>query len=90
VIRPLAFCKEKDIVEYASLREFPIIPCNLCGSQENMQRKIIKQMMNEWEIKYPDRKEIILTSLKNIHPSHLFDSKIFDFISLTENQVEVD
>lgn len=79
VIRPLAFCKEADIMEYATAKQYPIIPCNLCGSQENMQRKVIKQMMIDWEQKYPDRKEIILTALKNIHPSHLFDKRMFDF-----------
>lgn len=85
VIRPLAFCKEKDITEYAISRKFPIIPCNLCGSQENMQRKVVKKMMSDWEEKYPDRKEIIYTSLKNIHPSHLFDTRMYDFIALEEN-----
>ena len=84
VIRPLAYCKEKQIAEYAQLRGFPIIPCNLCGSQENMQRKIIKKMMNDWEEKYPDRKEIIYTSLKNIHPSHLFDKTKYNFEELAD------
>lgn len=83
VIRPLAYCKEKDIIEYAQLRAFPIIPCNLCGSQENMQRKVIKKMMNEWEEKYPDRKEVMYNALKNIHPSHLYDSGLFDFKSIS-------
>ncbi len=83
VIRPLAYCKEKQIEEYAQYRQFPIIPCNLCGSQENMQRKVIKKMMEEWEEKYPDRKEIIYTSLKHIHPSHLFDKSMYDFQHLT-------
>lgn len=82
VIRPLAYAKEKDITAYAAQRNFPIIPCNLCGSQENMQRKIIKQLMTDWEEKYPNRKEIIYNSLKNIHPSHLFDSNLFDFKNL--------
>ena len=84
VIRPLAYCKEKQIAEYAQMRQFPIIPCNLCGSQENMQRKIIKKMMNDWEEKYPDRKEIIYTSLKNIHPSHLFDKTKYNFEDLAD------
>ena len=79
VIRPLSYCKEKDIIDYAAFRNFPIIPCNLCGSQENMQRKVIKKMMIEWEEKYPNRKEIIYNALKNIHPSHLFDKNLFDF-----------
>ncbi len=84
VIRPLAYCKESDIVAYASAQEFPIIPCNLCGSQENMQRKVIKKMMQEWEVSYPNRKEIIYNALKNIHPSHLYDKDLFDFKNLTE------
>jgi tRNA 2-thiocytidine biosynthesis protein TtcA len=84
VIRPLAFCKEADIESYAVHRQSPIIPCNLCGSQENMQRKVIKSMMIEWEEKYPNRKEIMLTALGKVHPSHLFDSGIYDFESLTD------
>lgn len=82
VIRPLAFCKEKDIQVYADYKKFPIIPCNLCGSQQNMQRKIIKNMLNEWELQYPDRKEIIMNSLSNISPSHLLDKDLYDFINL--------
>ena len=66
--------------EYSVLREFPLIPCNLCGSQPKLQRQIIKGMMNTWEKEYPDRKEIIMTSLKNVHHSHLFDKKVFDFL----------
>jgi len=79
VIRPLVYCPEDMIVKYAELREFPIIPCNLCGSPPNLQRSIIKEMINKWELEYPDRKEIILTSLKNIHSSHLLDTSIYDF-----------
>jgi tRNA 2-thiocytidine biosynthesis protein TtcA len=82
VIRPLVFCNEEDIEIYAQYKNFPIIPCNLCGSQENLQRKKIKQMMKDWSIQYPDRNEIIFTALKNIHPSHLYDKKIFDFNKL--------
>lgn len=85
VIRPLAYCKEEWIEEYAQHMAFPIIPCNLCGSQENMQRKVVKKMMKEWEEKYPDRKEIIFTSLKNIHPSHLFDTSLYNFKKLDEH-----
>lgn len=81
VIRPLVYCPEALIREYAELREFPLIPCNLCGSQPKLQRQIIKKMINDWEHEYPDRKEIILTSLKNVHHSHLFDKKAFDFLS---------
>lgn len=79
VIRPLAFCREEDIAAYADYRQFPIIPCNLCGSQENMQRKVIKQMMIDWEKNYPNRKEIMLTALSKVHPSHLLDVNLFDF-----------
>jgi tRNA 2-thiocytidine biosynthesis protein TtcA len=86
VIRPLAYCKENDIAQYALERQFPIIPCNLCGSQENMQRKVVKKMMQEWEEKYKDRKEIIYTSIKNIHLSHLYDKSLFDFESLTSDE----
>lgn len=91
VIRPLVYCPEHLIQEYAVLREFPIIPCNLCGSQPKMQRQMIKEMLNSWEMEYPDRKEIIMTSLKNVHPSHLLDNKIFDFgdFSLDPQVVEI-
>lgn len=88
VIRPLAFCKEEDIAAYAEEKQFPIIPCNLCGSQENMQRKVMKQMMAEWEVKYPNRKETMLTALSNVHTSHLFDVHQFDFIELAELNVQ--
>lgn len=87
VIRPLSFCKEEDIAAYAAEKEFPIIPCNLCGSQENMQRKVVKKMMLEWEEKHPNRKEIMLTALSNVHTSHLFDARQFDFLSLVETDV---
>jgi tRNA 2-thiocytidine biosynthesis protein TtcA len=82
VIRPLAFCREKDIERYSVLRQFPIIPCNLCGSQPNMQRKIIKKMLQDWDQVYPNRSEIIYTSLQNIHPSHMMDKTLFDFVNL--------
>ena len=64
------------------MREFPIIPCNLCGSQENMQRKVIKKMMLDWEAQYPNRKEIMMTALSNIHTSHLFDVNRYDFMEM--------
>jgi tRNA 2-thiocytidine biosynthesis protein TtcA len=82
VIRPLAYCKEKDIESYASLQAFPIIPCNLCGSQQNMQRQVIKKMLKDWETQYPDRTEVIFNSIKNISPSHLLDQDIYDFKDL--------
>ena len=84
VIRPLAYCKEQEIAAFAEIQNFPIIPCTLCGSQENMQRKVIKKMLADWETTYPNRKEIIFTALKNIHPSHLFDPKAFDFLALKD------
>jgi tRNA 2-thiocytidine biosynthesis protein TtcA len=79
VIRPLAYCTEKDIARYARGMEFPIIPCNLCGSQENMQRKTIKEMLNAWELKYPGRSQTIFTAMQNVAPSHLLDGSLFDF-----------
>ena len=74
VIRPLAYCKEKDLIRYADWKEFPIIPCNLCGSQENLQRKAIKQMLNDWDKRFPGRIEIMFRSLQNVVPSHLLDN----------------
>lgn len=82
VIRPLAYCRETLIEEYARMRNFPIIPCNLCGSQKNMQRKIIKQMLLNWEKEYPDRMEIIFNALTNISPSHLLDRELYDFVRM--------
>ena len=79
VIRPLAYCKEADIVEYAEFKKFPIIPCNLCGSQDGLQRQAIKDLLNGWDKKFPGRKEIIFRSLKNISPSHMLDVNLFDF-----------
>jgi tRNA 2-thiocytidine biosynthesis protein TtcA len=79
VIRPLAYCAEQDIQAYASLRQFPIIPCNLCGSQENLQRTQIKQMLQTWETQYPGRMESIFHSLQTVVPSHLADVNLFDF-----------
>lgn len=79
VIRPLAYCKEKDIEEYSKLANFPIIPCTLCGSQEGLQRQQLKEMMLEWEEKFPNRKEIVFNALKNVSPTHLLDKNLFDF-----------
>ena len=91
VIRPLVYCAEKAIQEYADLREFPIIPCNLCGSQPKMQRQMIKKMLDSWEVEYPGRKQTIMTSLKHVHTSHLFDKKAFDFHDLLkEFKLETD
>lgn len=83
VIRPLAYCNESDISRYAQAMEFPIIPCNLCGSQENLQRQKIKQMLTDWEREYPGRTESIFTGLQQVVPSHLLDNTLFDFQGLT-------
>ena len=82
VLRPLSYCKEGDIQIYSDLVKHPIIPCNLCGSQTNLQRKKIKELIKEWELIYPNRKAIIFNSLQNISPSHLLDRNIFDFDKL--------
>ncbi len=79
LIRPLAYCSEKDLIKYAEIHEFPIIPCNLCGSQDGLQRQTTKMMLQEWEDKYPGRIENIFRSLKNIKPSQLADTELFDF-----------
>ena len=82
VIRPLAYCRERDIKEYSALKEFPIIPCNLCGSQDNLQRQAIKSMLREWDRKYPGRTETIFASIQNVVPTHLADTELFDFKSI--------
>ena len=79
VIRPLAYCAEKDIARFARVMEFPIIPCNLCGAQENLQRQNIKEMLAAWERQYPGRSQTIFTAMQNIKPSHLLDGNLFDF-----------
>jgi tRNA 2-thiocytidine biosynthesis protein TtcA len=79
VIRPLVYCEETDLEAYAELQRFPIIPCTLCGSQENLQRKHVKIMLREWEKRHPGRIENIMRSLQNASPSHLLDRKLFDF-----------
>ena len=82
VIRPLAYVREDDITAYAAARQFPIIPCNLCGSQENLQRKQVKRMMDAWERESPGRIETIARALGDIRPSQLGDPKLFDFLAL--------
>ena len=79
VIRPLIYCEEKDLASYAELRQFPIIPCNLCGSQENLKRNEMKAMLREWEKRHPGRVETMLNSLKHVRTSHLLDRGAFDF-----------
>ena len=82
VIRPLAYCNESDIAAYAGLKGFPIMPCNLCGSQQTLQRKVIKQMLQEWERRFPGRIESVFRSLTSVAPSQLADPSVFDFASL--------
>ena len=83
VIRPLAYVKEKDLARYAEVRAFPIIPCDLCGSQDQLQRKQVKQLMRQWEKEFPGRVETIFNSLQRVAPSHLLDRKLFDFPAVT-------
>ncbi|MDV6251044.1 tRNA 2-thiocytidine(32) synthetase TtcA [Vibrio sp. EA2] len=82
VIRPLTYCREKDLIKYAEHKDFPIIPCNLCGSQENLQRQSIKAMLIEWDKKTPGRVEAIFKSIQNVSPSQLADKELFDFVNL--------
>ncbi|WP_417500635.1 tRNA 2-thiocytidine(32) synthetase TtcA [Marinobacter sp.] len=79
VIRPLAYSREKDIARYAKLRQYPIIPCNLCGSQENLQRQVIKDMFQHWDKQHPGRLETMFRALCNVEPSHLADTSLYDF-----------
>jgi len=82
VIRPLAYCEEQDLAAYADLKQFPIIPCTLCGSQENLKRKELKAMLREWEKRHPGRVETIMSALQDVRSSHLLDRRLFDFSSL--------
>jgi len=82
VIRPLAYVAEKDLVRWAAHRQFPIIPCTLCGSQENLQRKQVGEMLREWERKYPGRLDNMFNALQNVVPSHLADGTLHDFRNL--------
>nr|WP_298416240.1 tRNA 2-thiocytidine(32) synthetase TtcA [uncultured Halomonas sp.] len=82
VIRPLAYCREADIAEFARLMEFPIIPCNLCGSQPNLQRQVVKEMLSEWEKTHPGRLETMFKAVTNVAPSQLADRDLFDFQGL--------
>ncbi len=95
VIRPLAYCSEADIIEFAALKGFPIIPCNLCGSQENLQRQVIKDMLHTWEKQYPGRTETLFSAIKNVSPSQLADTSLFNFVGLQADkdavpQIETD
>ncbi|HCO00250.1 MAG TPA: tRNA 2-thiocytidine(32) synthetase TtcA, partial [Methylophaga sp.] len=88
VIRPLCYAKESDITRYAEARAFPIIPCNLCGSQENLQRQVIKEMLQTWEKQHPGRVENIFRSIQNVAPSQLADQQLFDFKGLEQFRLE--
>ncbi|WP_066565735.1 tRNA 2-thiocytidine(32) synthetase TtcA [Snodgrassella sp. CFCC 13594] len=87
VIRPLAYVKEKDLVRYAGIKQFPIIPCNLCGSQPNLQRQVIKDMLQQWDQQFPGRIESMFSALQNVVPSHLADTDLFDFHHLQPGQM---
>ena len=86
VIRPLAYCPEADIIKFSAVRDYPIIPCNLCGSQENMQRQAIKLMLSDWQKRFPGRVENIFASISNVAPSHLADRNLYDFIEFSTHQ----
>jgi tRNA 2-thiocytidine biosynthesis protein TtcA len=88
VIRPLAYCAEEDIASFAEMKGFPIIPCNLCGSQENLQRQVIKDMSQTWERQSPGRTETIFSAICNVQPSQLGDLKLFNFTNLEVNKSE--
>ncbi|MDO9737410.1 tRNA 2-thiocytidine(32) synthetase TtcA [Glaesserella parasuis] len=87
VIRPLAYCKEKDIEKYAVAKQFPIIPCNLCGSQPNLQRQVVKEMLQTWDRQYTGRIETMFSALQNVAPSHLCDPNLFDFKGIKRGQL---
>ena len=88
VIRPMAYCTEKDLADYAAAREFPIIPCNLCGSQENLQRQAVKAMLQQWDKEHPGRVETIFGALGRVSPSQLTDTELFDFKNLNLQRPE--
>lgn len=90
VIRPLAYAKEKDIELFSQAQGYPIIPCNLCGSQENLQRKQIKQLLNDWDKQFPGRIESMFSAIQNVVPSHLADTELFDFKTLSQDTEEGD
>lgn len=88
VIRPLAYCAEKDIAAYARQMGFPIIPCDLCGSQENLQRQKVKEMLQAWELEQPGRVNNIFRAIGNVEPSHLADTNLYDFKNLSQASAE--
>ncbi len=90
VIRPLAYCRESDIATYARAMEYPIIPCDLCGSQENLQRKKVKDMLQQWEREMPGRVDNVFRALSAVVPSHLLDTELFDFRGLATGLAKID
>lgn len=87
ILRPLAFVKENQIKELLEINQYPIIPCTLCGTQPNMQRQVVKKMIQTWDEKYPNRSEIMFTALKNISPTHMLDEELFDFKNLQSKMI---
>jgi len=90
VIRPLAYCREKDIERFAIARQYPIIPCNLCGSQPNLQRQVIADMLRDWDKRYPGRIETMFSAMQNVVPSHMADHALFDFKGIQHGSEVVD
>ena len=90
LIRPLAYCRESDLIALAELKQFPIIPCNLCGSQTGLQRNAVKDMLKQWERQFPGRIDAIFGAIKNVAPSQLADTELFDFAGLTQGELVID
>ena len=90
LIRPLAYCRESDLIALAELMQFPIIPCNLCGSQTGLQRNAVKDMLKQWERQFPGRIDAIFGAIKNVAPSQLADTELFDFAGLTQGELDID
>ena len=90
LIRPLAYCRESDLIALAELKQFPIIPCNLCGSQTGLQRNAVRDMLKQWERQFPGRIDAIFGAIKNVAPSQLADTELFDFAGLTQGELVID
>ena len=90
LIRPLAYCRESDLIKLAALKQFPIIPCNLCGSQAGLKRNAVKDMLKQWERQFPGRIDAIFGAIKNVAPSQLADTALFDFVGLTQGVLDID